>query len=429
MGLKRVLAIAASLAFVLPLGAHALGPSDVPIAPQVENMIAAPLVDTGLAEGFKSGQIQHGQSIADIPIMHSLTGVLKTDVVRKGLADEDRIVAGQYVFGIPMHAIGGSNVITWCAPRMGPGGKFATVCFPALGGANYWVPLGDSLMSTNLSFNSDTPRAVGVSVDHGPASLGAPMVLTYEFYAWVFDTFNGKRHLAANILVKLSAYGHQTAVGHINIFADPSGGFHMPIQNGLVTLIPVGKTGERLSLPSGPQTTEQIDGFYAGVVPEKADLVALAPTATGAGIMIQSKPIWVNAAGEIRFEPFTGGNGTTGAPPPSQIMDLARYFPDRAMRMGVSGNATFRCTIGPGLTPNDAWRLYDCAIAEETPADFGFGAATLNVANTVRMDPNTARAGVKIGQEITKTIVWSAPGNAASGPLPVAAPNGPQTPK
>lgn len=61
------------------------------------------------------------------------------------------------------------------------------------------------------------------------------------------------------------------------------------------------------------------------------------------------------------------------------VEDLARYYPDRALRMRVSGWARVRCV------PNDKGALLGCVVVGEAPADFGFGDAVLKVARLTRI--------------------------------------------
>lgn len=63
--------------------------------------------------------------------------------------------------------------------------------------------------------------------------------------------------------------------------------------------------------------------------------------------------------------------------------ELARYYPDRAQRMGVEGSATLSCSVAA----NGA--VHDCGVVAETPADAGFGAAALKLARFFRMSPQT----------------------------------------
>jgi protein TonB len=50
---------------------------------------------------------------------------------------------------------------------------------------------------------------------------------------------------------------------------------------------------------------------------------------------------------------------------------MARYYPDRAQRMEVSGKATISCTVTAKGT------LESCSVVSENPADMGFGDAAL----------------------------------------------------
>jgi protein TonB len=63
--------------------------------------------------------------------------------------------------------------------------------------------------------------------------------------------------------------------------------------------------------------------------------------------------------------------------------ELARAYPDRAMRRGVQGVATLACAV----TAEGGVR--DCRVDGETPADEGFGAAALKLTRYFRMVPQT----------------------------------------
>lgn len=61
--------------------------------------------------------------------------------------------------------------------------------------------------------------------------------------------------------------------------------------------------------------------------------------------------------------------------------EFARYFPDRAERLEVSGSATLACLVAADGT------VGSCQVVKETPGDMGFGAAALKLAPFFRMKP------------------------------------------
>lgn len=63
--------------------------------------------------------------------------------------------------------------------------------------------------------------------------------------------------------------------------------------------------------------------------------------------------------------------------------ELARAYPDRAMRRNIQGSATLACTV----TADGGVR--DCKVDSESPADEGFGAAALKLTRYFRMMPQT----------------------------------------
>jgi protein TonB len=60
--------------------------------------------------------------------------------------------------------------------------------------------------------------------------------------------------------------------------------------------------------------------------------------------------------------------------------DLARYYPQRAMRMEMQGAVSLDCRVSTA-------GLLNCAIVSETPSGWGFGEAALRIAADQRMAP------------------------------------------
>lgn len=63
--------------------------------------------------------------------------------------------------------------------------------------------------------------------------------------------------------------------------------------------------------------------------------------------------------------------------------EFARFYPDHALRLGLSGSATLSCAVTAAGT------VRDCQVLGETPADQGFGPAALKLAPYFRMSPQT----------------------------------------
>jgi periplasmic protein TonB len=63
--------------------------------------------------------------------------------------------------------------------------------------------------------------------------------------------------------------------------------------------------------------------------------------------------------------------------------DVARYYPERAQRMGVEGKATLSCSVTAKGT------LQGCSISSEDPPDQGFGDAAMRMTRLFRMRPQT----------------------------------------
>jgi len=63
--------------------------------------------------------------------------------------------------------------------------------------------------------------------------------------------------------------------------------------------------------------------------------------------------------------------------------DMARYYPPRAQSLNKSGRATISCEVTAKGT------LTACSVVDESPSDFGFGSAALQLSRMFRMRPKT----------------------------------------
>jgi protein TonB len=97
--------------------------------------------------------------------------------------------------------------------------------------------------------------------------------------------------------------------------------------------------------------------------------------------------------------------------PPAEI--LKEFYPDRAMRLGINGDATAACTVGP------SGDLVGCWLSSESPGDQGFGFALLKITTCVQIDPVT-KGGlsapgrtIKVGAHFTVSKGGAFPGGGA----------------
>lgn len=86
---------------------------------------------------------------------------------------------------------------------------------------------------------------------------------------------------------------------------------------------------------------------------------------------------------------------------PPSAADLARFYPDRAQRLGVEGRTEIACTI------DASGRAAACRVLGESPADAGFGRAALDLARTFRFSPKTVDGKAVGGGEVRIPLRWT----------------------
>ena len=92
--------------------------------------------------------------------------------------------------------------------------------------------------------------------------------------------------------------------------------------------------------------------------------------------------------------------------------DMARFYPEDAMRRGLSGKVVMQCNVAREGT------LYGCAIITETPPNAGFGAAALKLAPYFEMTPQMEDGRPVAGGVVRIPVVFNIDAPAAEPPRP-----------
>jgi len=83
--------------------------------------------------------------------------------------------------------------------------------------------------------------------------------------------------------------------------------------------------------------------------------------------------------------------------------DYQEYFPDRGLRNNINGKVRFQCLV------TAKGQLVNCKITSETPADMGFGDATLKIVKQFRVKPKLINGKPVDGGIFAYGITWNVP--------------------
>lgn len=123
----------------------------------------------------------------------------------------------------------------------------------------------------------------------------------------------------------------------------------------------------------------------------------------------------------------TAQPATPAAPSPRldrmpSASDFASNYPRRAQYEGVEGRAVLACNV------NAQGTLENCSVASETPANYGFGPAVLNMARLFHFNVSSITPGMALRLPVAfrvpqgETATPPAPDNAMLSPQWLAAP-------
>lgn len=82
---------------------------------------------------------------------------------------------------------------------------------------------------------------------------------------------------------------------------------------------------------------------------------------------------------------------------------MMQAYPDRALRLGIEGRATLRCTV------QTDGRVGECSVTGETPANQEFGAAALRLSRYFRIAPRTVDGQAVSGARVDINLRFNMP--------------------
>lgn len=82
---------------------------------------------------------------------------------------------------------------------------------------------------------------------------------------------------------------------------------------------------------------------------------------------------------------------------------LADFYPERALRMGIGGDAVARCIVAA------SGHLGDCELVSQQPDDQAFGSVLLKLVPIVKVEPTTASGAPTVGRPIYVQAKFSVP--------------------
>jgi protein TonB len=81
--------------------------------------------------------------------------------------------------------------------------------------------------------------------------------------------------------------------------------------------------------------------------------------------------------------------------------EFSKYYPEEAMRLGLSGSVSLRCTVAASGS------VGGCVVTSETPAGKGFGKAAQKLSRYFQMSPRTVDDRPVDGAQVTIPIKFS----------------------